>query len=70
MINWKELQKKVIAQYPDFKTLPFWTRLKIRMSQHPSVRNDIFNEGLDRYSQTYRTYFHEGKIYFYKLGGK
>lgn len=69
-MNWKELQKQVIAKYPNFKTLPFLTRWKIRMNQYPSIQADIFDDGMDRYSQTYRTYCHNGKFYFYKLGSK
>lgn len=68
MKSFKELQSDIKSKYPDFKTLPFFTRIKIRFNQYPSTCVDSIEVGFEKKSQTYKTFSHEGKIYFYKFG--
>ena len=70
MMNWKELQKGIQDKYPAFKSIPLWDRLKLLMFEDPFTCVDTFEEGFDKYSQTYRTYFYKGKTYFYKWGSR
>lgn len=63
-----EIQNKIKLKYPNFKSLPFLTRIKIRITLYPSTCTDSFESGFEKYSQTYKTYFYNGQEYFYKFG--
>lgn len=70
MKPWKEFQNEIKSQYPDFKSLPLITRLKIRMFYEPSICVDTISDvgGREKQSQSYKIYSYEGRLYFYKFG--
>lgn len=72
--HFDELRSEILKDYPDAKTLPFWTWLKLRMFSH-KIQNfrerEVPNPRVpipDTYGQRFQTVQHAGKEYFVKFG--